>query len=68
MSFDTTSSNTGVYSGAAVLLEAKFGKKLLYLACRHHVMELLAEAVFSEVFGKSTGCVKKQYSNNLNFN
>jgi hypothetical protein len=55
MSFDTTSANSGVHNGAAVLLEARFGRKLLYLACRHHIMELMAESVFSILFGKSTG-------------
>jgi hypothetical protein len=55
MSFDTTSSNTGSHNGAAVLLEAKFGKRLIYLACRHHILELLAESVFSTLFDKSTG-------------
>jgi hypothetical protein len=55
MGFDTTSSNTGVHAGAATLLEAKLDKKLLYLACRHHILEIVAEAVFSTLFGKSTG-------------
>lgn len=36
MSFDTTSSNTGIHIGAGVLLEKKMGRKLLNLACRHH--------------------------------
>ncbi|XP_055309591.1 uncharacterized protein LOC129573248 [Sitodiplosis mosellana] len=35
-SFDTTSSNTGHKSGACVLLEELLGRKLIYLACRHH--------------------------------
>jgi hypothetical protein len=50
MSFDTTSSNTGARNGAAVLLEAKLDKKLLYLACRHHILKLLAEASFLGTF------------------
>ena len=40
MSFDTTASNTGVFSGACVSLEEELGKQLLYLACRHHCLEL----------------------------
>jgi hypothetical protein len=55
MSFDTTSSNTGATNGAAVILERMLNKQLLHLACRHHVLELIAEAVFSTVFEKSTG-------------
>jgi hypothetical protein len=54
MSFDTTSSNTGPYKGAAVLLERYLGRKLLNLACRHHVYELLVEATFTVFFGKTT--------------
>jgi hypothetical protein len=57
LSFDTTASNTGVTNGACVLLEEKIGKPLLRLACRHHVMELMAAAVFSVEFENSTGIV-----------
>ena len=45
--FDTTSSNTGVHRGAAILLEQKITEarpgvsRLLLLGCRHHVDELL---------------------------
>ena len=46
MSFDTTSSNTGNEKGACALIEKRIGKKLLKLACRHHIMELLIGAVF----------------------
>lgn len=46
MSFDTTKSNTGEKIGACTLLESKMKKKLYYLACRHHVMELLPSGVF----------------------
>jgi hypothetical protein len=55
MSFDTTSSNTGVNNGSSVLLERMLKKNLLHLACRHHVLELVGEVVFSTVMGKSTG-------------
>ena len=33
--FDTTASNSGIQVGAAVLIEQKSQKILLYLACRH---------------------------------
>ena len=48
--FDTTSSNTGVHRGAAILLEQKISEarpgvsRLLLLGCRHHVDELLTGA------------------------
>ena len=40
MCFDTTASNSGPRSGAAVLLEAQLGHAVYYLACRHHISEL----------------------------
>ena len=47
MAFDTTSSNTGLKSGACTLLEGKIGKRLLSFACRHHMFEIVLEHVFS---------------------
>ena len=41
MSFDTTAGNTGHLNGACTLLEKQMGRDLLWLACRHHVMELI---------------------------
>lgn len=46
MSFDTTSHNTGVDNGAAALLEAKIGRKLLRFPCRHHIYEIVLRSVF----------------------
>jgi hypothetical protein len=46
MCFDTTSSNTGEYSGACVLLEQKLDEELLAFACRHHIPELVIGIVF----------------------
>ncbi|KAJ8411990.1 hypothetical protein AAFF_G00142570 [Aldrovandia affinis] len=54
MSFDTTSSNTGRNNGACVLIEQQLKKDLLYFACRHHVLELPAEA-FKTVMGPMSG-------------
>jgi hypothetical protein len=54
MSFDTTSSNTGIHRGAAILLEQQIGRKLLFLACRHHIHELIVQATFEALFGQST--------------
>lgn len=51
MCFDTTASNTGRLAGACVLLEQKLGRKLLSLACRHHILELVVGAVFEVCLG-----------------
>ena len=69
--FDTTSLNTGTRTGIVRQLEQKMGKKFLQLACRHHVLELIACACCSEVYGKNTTCpteptfevLKKQWRN-----
>ena len=53
-SFDTTSANTGRHNGACTLLEAKLGHNALYLACRHHIHEIVCEKVFSSCFGPSS--------------
>ena len=55
MSFDTTASNTGRKAGACVLIEQQIGRNLLYLACRHHIHEIVAGAAFHSVFGTSEG-------------
>lgn len=54
MSFDTTSGNTGHLNGACTLLEKKIGRELLWLACRHHVMELILSKVFTVCCGPSS--------------
>ena len=51
MSFDTTASNTGRRNGACVLIEQNMGKDLLHFACRHHMLELVVNAVFVRVLG-----------------
>ena len=55
MSFDTTASNSGIRSGAAVLIEQKMNKELLHLACRHHIFEVVLGDVFNSLAGPSTG-------------
>ena len=44
--FDTTASNSGIHRGAAKLLEEMLGNKVFYLACRHHILEVLIGAVW----------------------
>jgi hypothetical protein len=55
MSFDTTSSNTGSKSGACTHIEAMIGRDLLHLACRHHMMEIVAARVLAVCGIPSTG-------------
>lgn len=54
MGFDTTAVNTGVKSGACTFIENKLNKELLWLACRHHIMEIILSKVFKLCFGPST--------------
>ncbi|KAK3910236.1 polyprotein [Frankliniella fusca] len=51
--FDTTSTNSGRWGGACVLIQQKLNKELLELACRHHVLELVLGAVFENTVGLS---------------
>ena len=52
--FDTTSSNTGIHTGAITVIQRAFDKRLLFLACRHHILEIISAAVF-DLFFKSSG-------------
>lgn len=52
--FDTTAANTGSENGAAVLLERKIGRDLLYLPCRHHIFEIVLREVFLRMVFNST--------------
>ena len=61
-SFDTTSSNTGVNSGGAVLLQQLLNRQLLWLSCRHHVAELILKAAFQSLFGKTTATFATLFS------
>jgi len=54
ISFDTTAANTGRLNGACTLLELKMQKKLLWLACRHHVLEVVCGDVFKALFGATS--------------
>ena len=53
MLFDTTAVNTGRLNGACVLLEQKMEEELLWLACRHHILEIMLEAVVVHCLGPS---------------
>ena len=53
MGFDTTSSNTGVNKGACTLLQVQqlLDRNLLWMACRHHILELVIGNTFTTLFG-----------------
>lgn len=53
MCFDTTAVNTGSLKGACIILQQLLEKDLLYLACRHHVLELVLKEVFLCKMGKT---------------
>ncbi|CAH0560415.1 unnamed protein product [Brassicogethes aeneus] len=44
----------GLRNGACVMLEHKVGKELLWLACRHHILEIVLSKVFTLCFGPSS--------------
>ena len=49
MCFNTTNSNTGRHKEACIILKQLVGRTLLYIGCRHHVLELVAGAAYSKV-------------------
>ena len=58
--FDTTSTNSGINSGSCVL--QLLNRQLLWLACRHHIPELILKAAFQSLFGKTTSPVETLFS------
>lgn len=48
---DTTASNTGIHIGSVILFQQLLKRNILYLACRHHVFELIIGAIFIALFG-----------------
>jgi hypothetical protein len=55
MCFYTTSSNTGLISGACVLLEKKLGRNLLKFACRHHIFKIVVGKIVVNLIDPSNG-------------
>lgn len=51
--FDTTASNTGLHTGACTEIEKALECELVWLACRHHIMEIVLSAAFTCLFGCS---------------
>ena len=54
LSFDTTPSNTGLNKGACVNIEKELGGKI-WLACRHHMHELVLTKSFNSTMGPTVG-------------
>jgi len=53
--FATTANNTGLKNGACTFIETTVGQELAWIACRHHMMELVLGSVFTKLFGASGG-------------
>ncbi len=51
LGFDTPAVNTGLKNRVNVLLQQKMNKRLLWLTCRHHMMEIVCRDVFKAGFG-----------------
>ena len=69
--FDTTSANTGLQNGANVCLQVYLNKPLLWLACLHHILEIIMGAAIALKLGPTSGPREKyftkfeKYFNNL---
>lgn len=48
---DLEPANTGIHTGACVLLERLLEKPLLRFMCRHHSHEIVLKSVFIQIFG-----------------
>jgi len=46
---------SGGENGAAINIEYMLTLELLWLACRHHIFEIVIKGVFLAIMGKSTG-------------
>ena len=53
--FDTTASNSGCLMGEAIRLQNLLKVSIFYLACRHHVGELLVKNPWYEVMKVDLG-------------
>ena len=48
--FDTTASNTGIHTRPITVAQNSFSRRLLFLACRHHMFEIYSSAAFNSFF------------------
>ena len=53
--FDTTASNTGLYKGACIHIEKAVGRELVWIACQHHILEVMLKDVCGSLFGSTVG-------------
>ncbi|XP_044592001.1 uncharacterized protein LOC123270129 [Cotesia glomerata] len=53
MCFDTPPVNTGIYKGTCVLIKKELGRKLVWLPCRHHIMEIILRGLFEDKVDQS---------------
>ena len=53
--FDTTASNTGWSKGACAAMQKSFANPIAWIACRHHMMEIVLAAVFKKCFPVACG-------------
>ena len=53
--FDTTSSNIGLDLGTCTLIEIALKRELIWIACRHHVFEVMLSDVFSATVEPTSG-------------
>lgn len=68
--FDTTAANTGLTLGACTFLEKELGGDLIWIACRHHIFEIVLGAVFNAAMGPSDGpnvTLFKRFRNHWDF-
>src|SRR6218665_4034043 len=55
LSFDMTASKSGMIRGTCVIIEQSLGRPLLWLACRHHIHEVVLKDTYEFLFGPPPG-------------
>ena len=55
LSFDTTASNSGMIRGACTIIEQSLERPLIWLACRHHIHEVVLKNTYELLFGSPPG-------------
>jgi hypothetical protein len=53
--FDANAANAGLKVGALALLEKTMDKELVWIACLHHVFEVMLSNVFTVILGQTSG-------------
>src|SRR6218665_1621941 len=55
LSFDMTASKSGMIRGTCIIIEQSLGRPLLWLACRHHIHEVVLKDTYEFLFGPPPG-------------